>query len=204
MILTRKEKEDLVIELANQGKSTRYIAQVVHISLKDIGTIIRRYTGEEDVAPTESQDKTLSLTSKAFKLFKDNKSLVDVAIALNMEADEVLCLHSDYLQLSNKDKLMSIYRETGDDIHQLAYLYNELKWHGLANRKDIYNIVQHSEKLKSLDKVVFDAYGEIGRLDSTKLNLEAEVKELQKKIDHYDSMLLEREQHDSSFNNEQN
>src|SRR5678816_1332733 len=110
MILTRKEKEDLVIELANKGKSTRYIAQVAHVSLKDIGTIIRRYTGEEKAATAESQEKTLSLTSKAFKLFKDNKSLVDVAIALNMEAYDVMGMHSDYLQLSNKDKLMAIYR----------------------------------------------------------------------------------------------
>ena len=71
----------------------------------------------------------------ALKLFKDNKSLVDVAIDLNMEADEALTLHSDYLQRFYKDKLMSIYRKIGDDIHQLAYLYNELKWYGLANRK---------------------------------------------------------------------
>lgn len=192
MILTRKEKEDLVIELANKGKSTRYIAQVAHVSLKDIGTIIRRYTGEENVAPTESQNKTLSLTSKAFKLFKDNKSLVDVAIALNLEADEVVCLHSDYLQLSNKDKLMAIYSEMGDDIHQLVYLYNELKWHGLANRKDIFNIVQQEEKLKSLDKVVFDTYGEIGRLNSLKMELEGDVDGLMKSIDHYDSVLMDK------------
>src|SRR5678815_2623570 len=100
MILTRKEKEDLVIELANKGKSTRYIAQVAHVSLKDIGSIIRRYTGEE-IAAADLQDKSLSLTAMAFNLFKDNKSLVDVAIALNMEADEVLGMHSDYMQLSN-------------------------------------------------------------------------------------------------------
>ena len=99
LILSRKEKEDLVIKLANQGKSTRYIAQVAHISLKDIGIIIRRYTGEEKAATADHQNKSLSLTAMALKLFKDNKSLVDVAIDLNMEADEALTLHSDYLQL---------------------------------------------------------------------------------------------------------
>jgi hypothetical protein len=78
---------------------------------------------------------------------------VDVTIALDMDADEVLGLYTDYLQLSNKDKLMSIYIQIGDDIDQLVYLNNQLEWYGLANRKDIYNIVQYREKLKSFDKV---------------------------------------------------
>ena len=47
VILTRKEKEGLVIQLASQGKTTRQIAKLAHVSLKDIGTIIRRFTGEE-------------------------------------------------------------------------------------------------------------------------------------------------------------
>ena len=48
MILTRQQKEDLVIKLAEEGKSTRFIAESAHVSLKDIGTIIRRYTGEDE------------------------------------------------------------------------------------------------------------------------------------------------------------
>ena len=87
---------------------------------------------------------------------------------------------------------MAIYREMADDIHQLGYLYNELKWHGLANRKDIFNIVQQEEKLKSLDKVVFDTYGEIGRLSSLKMELEGDIEGLMKSIDHYDSLLMEK------------
>jgi hypothetical protein len=43
VILTRKEKEGLVIKLAEAGKTTRDIAQVAHVSLKDIGAILRRY-----------------------------------------------------------------------------------------------------------------------------------------------------------------
>ena len=49
VILKREEKEKLVIQLAEAGKTTRHIAQVAHISLKDIGTIIRKYTGEDRI-----------------------------------------------------------------------------------------------------------------------------------------------------------
>jgi transposase len=42
LLLSRKEKEGLVIKLAREGKTTREIAKIVHISLKDIGEILRK------------------------------------------------------------------------------------------------------------------------------------------------------------------
>ncbi len=110
MILSKKEKEDLVIKLAEEGKSTRQIAETVHISLKYIGTIRRRYTGEEE---SIERNNSLSINSKAFNLFKENKNLVNVAITLNMDAHEVLDLHTEFLRLSNKNNLISIYFERG-------------------------------------------------------------------------------------------
>ena len=78
MILTKKEKEHMVIQLASQGKTTREIAKAAHISPKDIAIIIRRFTGDEK----DYQNKSPSITSKAFQMFKESKSKVDVAIVL--------------------------------------------------------------------------------------------------------------------------
>jgi hypothetical protein len=140
VILTRKEKESLVIKLAEQGKTTRDIAQSAHVSLKDIGKIIRRHTGEDD--GIEYQDQGLSINSRAFKLFKEGKNLVDIAIALDIDTDEVLGMYNDYLRLLNLQKLMTLYRELGDeDFHLLEYLYNQIKWEGLATKKDIHRII---------------------------------------------------------------
>ena len=80
MILKKEEKEALVIRLALDGKNTRAIAKTAHVSLKDIGTIIRKYNGEE----YEYQNRSPLVTSKAFQMFKEGKSRVDVAIALNL------------------------------------------------------------------------------------------------------------------------
>ncbi len=99
MILTKKEKENLVIQLASKGYTTREIAKAAHISPKDIVIIIRKFTGEE----AEYQNKSPSITSKAFQMFKENKSRVEVAITLNMEADDVVILYEDYLKLLNFD-----------------------------------------------------------------------------------------------------
>ncbi len=192
LILTRQQKELLVIKLSYEGKSTKYIAQAVHISPKDIGTIIRKHTGEEKSTETE---KSMSISSKAFKLLKENTELVDVAIILNMDTPDVLDRFNEYLQLSSKDKLMAIYREIGDeDLQLLEHLYKELKLHGLNNKTDISNIVQQVEKLKNLDKDLDETAGLIGSLNFTKMRLEKDVDELRKRIDHYDSILDEKYQ----------
>ena len=97
VILKRQQKEELMIKLAKEGKNRREIAKASHISLKDIGIIIRNYLGEEENDTTNS-GKGLSMNSKAFKLFKENKNLVVASITLNIETDEVLgmypCHHS--------------------------------------------------------------------------------------------------------------
>ena len=47
----------MVVELAKKGKTTREIAKEVHISLKDIGKIFRKLTGDDDISPAEKEKK---------------------------------------------------------------------------------------------------------------------------------------------------
>jgi hypothetical protein len=89
-----------------EGRTTRDIAKAVHILLKDIGTIIRKFTGEE----TEYQNKSSSVTSKAFQMFKEGKNRADVAIALNFESYETINVFHDYLQLLNLDRLVTTHQ----------------------------------------------------------------------------------------------
>ena len=64
--LNKHQKKDLVIELYNQGKTRRQIAEIVHMSFKDIADIINEYTGED----TDSVDKPQkSKDAQAFELF---------------------------------------------------------------------------------------------------------------------------------------
>jgi hypothetical protein len=64
MLLTRNEKEKLVIKLAEEGRTTRDISKEVHISLKDIGKIIRTATGDPD---SQEDDKKLKEKEKRTK-----------------------------------------------------------------------------------------------------------------------------------------
>ena len=91
---------------------------------------------------------------------------MDVAITLNIETDDVLGMHSDYLRLLNLDSLTTLYRELGDnDFNLLVYLYRHLRHEGLANKNDILNIVQMEGKLKSLNSELYETAADIGRLN---------------------------------------
>jgi hypothetical protein len=198
VILTRQQKESMVIRLAEEGKSTRFIAEAAHVSLKDIGTIIRRHTGEEE--EPACQDKCLSTSSRAFKLFKEGKSKVDVAIALDIDADQVLRRYEDYLRLLSLDHLTTMYKELGNDgLYFLNYLYNQLKWEGLATKKDIHRIIGAAGELRNLDQTLLNTASDIGRLNFFKSNLEKDVDDLTRRIDDYDAILLERSQQARQF-----
>ena len=80
-LLSRKEKEKLVIQLPQEGKTTMEIAKQVHISLRDIGSIIHKesnnkYNSQEEKykqLEIEKQKKFKSLSPYALELFKCSK-----------------------------------------------------------------------------------------------------------------------------------
>ena len=61
----------------------------------------------------------LITSSKAFKLFLDNKTLVDAAISLDLSTEEVLKIHFDYLTLQNNQKVATIPKKHRNDLAPL-------------------------------------------------------------------------------------
>jgi hypothetical protein len=88
VVLNKKEKEELVVKLYQENKTIRQIAEIVHMSFKDIGAIIRRIDGRAN----DDDDIDMSNKSKATQtiyLFKSGKKLVDVSIELDLPVNEV-------------------------------------------------------------------------------------------------------------------
>jgi hypothetical protein len=81
MVLTRQEREKLVLDLYNQGKTYREISKEARISLRDIGVILNKTLEEKTEASKEQekdnnngvennqQEPHLSLAAQAYKLF---------------------------------------------------------------------------------------------------------------------------------------
>jgi hypothetical protein len=136
--LNKHQKKALVIELYNQGKTRRQIAEVVHMSFKDIADIINEHVGDDIRVnkPEKSKDAC------ALELFLQGKQSVEVAIELDMPADKVEELHVQYWRLSNLDGLEIIYYETKYSLPMLLQLYNVLKAKRITKVKDIQELIE--------------------------------------------------------------
>ena len=120
--LNQHQKKALVIQLYEQGKTRRQIAEVVHMGFKDIADVIKKHTSED----SDSVDKTeKSKTARAFELFLQGKQSVEVAIELDISADEVEELHVQYWRLSKLDALEELYHEAK---YSLSLLLHSLKY----------------------------------------------------------------------------
>ena len=109
-VLNRRDKEQLVIKLHQEGKTIRQIAFSAHLSFSDIGSIIHKIDGKVD----DGVDlKNKSPETKALFLFANGKKPIDVAIELNLSASEVQNLLEEFWALN--------------DLHELAFVYNEIK-----------------------------------------------------------------------------
>jgi DNA repair ATPase RecN len=121
MLLTRGEKESLVVDLYNQGKTIRDIAKEVRISFRDIGSILKKSSGEME--EKQNIKESLSPSAQAYRLFSKGKVPIDVAITLNLDEAETTKYYEEYLKLKQMDELKTVYDEIGDGIVHFLKLY---------------------------------------------------------------------------------
>jgi len=110
VILNKKEKEELVVKLHQENKTIRQIAEIVHMSFKDIGVIIRRIDGQAN-DDNNDIDGNKSKATKALWLFECGKRPIDVAIGLDIPYGEVTELQEEYSALNQLYELPLAYQE---------------------------------------------------------------------------------------------
>src|SRR5918995_4084665 len=141
-IMTRQERERLVLNLYNQGKTIREIAKEARMSFRDIGVILNKAVEEkrkgikqqDDAKENHDQEEQqhLSLSTQAYKLFSDRKTPLDVAIELNLRESEATKFYREYWQLKQLHNLNTVYEELRGDIEPLLRLYRLSKSKGMG------------------------------------------------------------------------
>jgi hypothetical protein len=121
MVLTRQERERLVIELYyNQGKTSHEISKEARISPRNIRVILNKVVEEKKTERLKEQDSSeknrqeeqqLSLAAQAYKLFSDRKTPLEVAIALNLGESEASNYYREYWKLKQLHNLNMVYEE---------------------------------------------------------------------------------------------
>jgi hypothetical protein len=155
-ILTRQERERLVLELYNQGKTYREISKEARISPCDIGVILNKAVQEKDEREEgikqqhninsknqnqEHEQQQLSLSTQAYKLFSNRKAPLEVAIALNLSESEATKFYKEYWKLKQLHNLNMVYEELKGDIEPFLKLHKLSKAKGMGV-KQVVNLLE--------------------------------------------------------------
>jgi hypothetical protein len=167
MVASRDEKEARVIELYNGGKTIRDIAKEVHMSFGNIGSIIKKVNGVED-------NKNKSIEAQAFQLFLDGREPIEVAITLDLNANEVEGLYKEFWRLIGLDELNVAYKEIKDYFQDFLKLYTIMKLNKMT-QKDIVNALKYANQLPSLEKEFQMLINQIQTLQEKKRHSKSEL-----------------------------
>ena len=103
--MDKKQKEALVLAMLEKGESYRCIAQRAKVSPNTIKMLANR----------AGLDETTSISSRAFELYVQQMTHVEVAIALNLEAEEAIRYHHEYFMLLGITEFTKIYLQIKDN-----------------------------------------------------------------------------------------
>ena len=146
----KQKKEKKVLDLYEQGKTYRDIAQEAHVSPGYISSIIKKSTGEDD----KQEAKPISTDTKARILYTQGKTPLEVSNDLSLTVEEVERIYTDFWKLKGFYDLYNTYvREIINNIPSFLKLYEIMKDKEISE-KQILKTLENSDKLLSLDALV--------------------------------------------------
>jgi hypothetical protein len=189
VVLNRREKEQLVIKLHQEGKTIREIAFAAHMSFGDIGKIVRRIDGRTKVDDDfDLNDK--SKTTQALHLFKIGKKPIDVAIELDLSSSEVENMLQEFWVLNQLDELALVYHEIKNHLTLFLRLFHIMKRNKMINQKDLQTILKHTaHDIPSLENKLYRFANSVIDLEIRKKEMNAQLFDLGQAITQYHNII---------------
>jgi hypothetical protein len=202
VVLNRRDKEQLVIRLHNQGKTIREIASAAHLSFTDIGNIIKKIDGRDNDDEVEANidTKNKSRETKALWLFSNGKKPIEVAVELDLTASEVHDIQEEFWALHDSHELVFVYNEIKTFLPSFLKLFHCLKKNKMLSEKHIFDILKYvGDDLPELTDRVQCLRNDVINLEDKKRNVlnqliiwNAQLDDLGKAIDHKNQQLKRR------------
>jgi dimeric dUTPase (all-alpha-NTP-PPase superfamily) len=192
-ILTRQEKERLVLELYNQGKTYREISKEARISPRDIGVILNKVVEEKteakgqqdnntDAENNQEEQQQLSLSTQAYKLFSEGKTPLEVSIALNLRESEATKFCREYWRLKQLYNLNMVYEEIKDGIASFLKLYNLAKAKGIGVQQVVDILAIANNDLPAIEERFKRLRNDVSMLQSQKHTCKRNLYQLNNQI----------------------
>jgi hypothetical protein len=180
MISASEQKEKLVLELHNQGKNSREIAEIARMSFREIGRILRNADKQKEAEQKQAREELLS--SQAYKLFSEGKTPAEVAIELKIRAPQAIIFYREYWDLVQLGSLNQIYRETKHDIWYFVELYRLAKAGGFRVEHIVRLLRIANNDLPLVDCKYESLKTDVKTLEEYKRNLEGRLGDLNNQI----------------------
>jgi hypothetical protein len=190
--MTREEREEYVIQLWKAGRTVRQIAELVHMSFRDIGAITNKVklqaARERGYAAEDTEPK--SSESQAFKLFSEGRSPVEVAIRLDLAADRVRAIYREYWELTGRFEMAQIYDEARYDLCGLLRLHKIITRLEMAEHdiKKVFELAKYNQ-LELLQWKVQYLTNQVNMLEFQKAKATSDILKLNSAINQLESSL---------------
>ena len=116
-LIRHQDRDRLIVKYYQEGKSYRQIAQLARISVRDIKPILEKYGADKAVEYSDidgeivDSDSLMPISSRAYKLFSEFLTPLDVATTLHINAPEAMKYHDEFLELSGRGTLAKLFKE---------------------------------------------------------------------------------------------
>jgi IS30 family transposase len=131
------EKRRRVIGLRKEGWTVRDIATELHMSSRTVIGILKDNSSKKEREDSgkkaqEQQNALQTNYTKALRLFKDGKSLLDVTIELGVFAEETMRAFFDFQEITGVDNFREAYEHIKSSLSALLILWEMMKERGLG------------------------------------------------------------------------
>ena len=103
--MDRKQKEALVLALAEKGKTYREITKEAGVSPNTIKAVLNK----------AGLDQNISISSRVFELYSQQKTPLQVAITLGLKSEEAIRYHQEYFMLLGCTEFTKVYFQIKDN-----------------------------------------------------------------------------------------
>jgi chromosome segregation ATPase len=197
-VLSKHDKEQLVIKLHQEGKTIRDIASAAHVSFGDIKKIIQSANGDVDTFDLSNKSKS----TQALHLFKNGKTPLEVAIELDLPESEVYDLQQEFWALNQLYDFSLALMELKHDIDPFVKLFRILKKNKMLNKEYIIKLLKYAghdlptleNKIQTLTSRVMDLEWQKKRLGDELVNLSLSLFEQENLLKRYNKEIEEKKQ----------
>src|SRR5829696_902517 len=140
MAISEERKRHVIDLYYKQGKTMREIAKIERMSIRDISAILKEEEARRQ--KYKHQQERQEISSKAYELFSQRKTPLQVAIALNIRQSEATKYYREYWKLRGLQMLDRLYIKTNGKIWPLWKLYQQLVRKKGMNIEQVANAVE--------------------------------------------------------------